>query len=63
MAQETLAEQHYEASTNESGPHWNDPKYPTDQEVSCIWHRQTDTMIWWPQELKDCNSKSVETDS
>ena len=31
----------------------------SDQEVECIWHRQTDTMIWWPQELKDCNSKSV----
>ena len=29
----------------------------SDQPVSCIWHRQSDQMIWWPQELKDCNRK------
>ena len=27
------------------------------QEVRCIWHRQTDTMLWWPQGLEPCNSK------
>ena len=29
----------------------------TVQTVSCIWHRQTDTMLWWPQQLLPCNSK------
>lgn len=29
----------------------------TEQTVSCIWHRQTDTMVWWPQEIKTCDSK------
>ena len=28
------------------------------QVVSCIWHRQTDTMMWWPQDLHQCNSQS-----
>ena len=27
------------------------------QLVRCIWHRQTDTMHWWPQNLHQCNSK------
>ena len=31
------------------------------QEVTCIWHRQTDTMMWWPQELHPCNSELVYT--
>ena len=31
--------------------------FVVDQTVTCIWHRQSDTMIWWPQQLKDCNSK------
>ena len=26
------------------------------QVVTCIWHRQTDTMMWWPQDLQQCNS-------
>ena len=29
----------------------------SDQAVTCIWHRQTDSMMWWPQYLKDCNRK------
>ena len=28
-----------------------------DQYVTCIWHRQTDTMLWWPQQLLPCNSE------
>ena len=28
-----------------------------EQYVTCIWHRQTDTMHWWPQDLHQCNSK------
>ena len=28
-----------------------------EQTVTCIWHRQTDSMMWWPQYLKDCNRK------
>ena len=28
-----------------------------EQVVRCIWHRQTDTMHWWPQDLHQCNSK------
>ena len=28
------------------------------QVVTCIWHRQTDTMMWWPQDLHQCNSKT-----
>ena len=28
-----------------------------DQVVTCIWHRQTDTMLWWPQAILPCNSK------
>ena len=28
-----------------------------DQVVTCIWHRQTDTMLWWPQAVLPCNSK------
>ena len=28
-----------------------------EQVVTCIWHRQTDTMMWWPQDLHDCNSQ------
>ena len=28
-----------------------------EQVVTCIWHRQTDTMLWWPQDLHDCNSQ------
>ena len=32
---------------------WN-----SDQKVTCIWHRQSDTMMWWPQNLKDCNRES-----
>ena len=31
------------------------------QEVTCIWHRQTDTMMWWPQDLHQCNSKDMTT--
>jgi len=27
------------------------------QSVRCIWHRQSDTMMWWPQNLKQCNSE------
>ena len=27
------------------------------QMVTCIWHRQTDSMIWWPPELHSCNRK------
>ena len=27
------------------------------QRVTCIWHRQTDTMLWWPQNVLPCNSK------
>ena len=27
------------------------------QVVTCIWHRQTDSMIWWPPELHSCNRK------
>ena len=30
-----------------------------EQEVRCIWHRQTDTMMWWPQDIHDCNSESL----
>ena len=29
----------------------------SDQVVTCIWHRQTDTMLWWPQAVLPCNSK------
>ena len=29
----------------------------SDQVVTCIWHRQTDTMLWWPQAILPCNSK------
>ena len=29
------------------------------QVVTCIWHRQTDSMIWWPPELHSCNRKSI----
>ena len=28
-----------------------------EQTVRCIWHRQTDTMHWWPQNLHQCNSE------
>ena len=28
-----------------------------EQSVRCVWHRQTDTMHWWPQDLHKCNSK------
>ena len=28
-----------------------------DQMVTCIWHRQTDMMLWWPQDIYPCNSK------
>ena len=27
------------------------------QLVRCIWHRQTDTMHWWPQNLHECTRK------
>ena len=27
----------------------------SDQKVTCIWHRQSDSMMWWPQNLKECN--------
>lgn len=27
------------------------------QVATCIWHRQTDSMIWWPPELHSCNRK------
>ena len=30
-----------------------------EQFVRCIWHRQTDTMLWWPQNLHICNSKYI----
>ena len=30
----------------------------SEQTVTCIWHRQSDTMMWWPQNLKECNSES-----
>ena len=30
----------------------------SDQKVTCIWHRQSDTMMWWPQNLKECNRES-----
>ena len=30
-----------------------------EQTVTCIWHRQTDSMMWWPQDLKLCNRESV----
>ena len=26
-----------------------------EQTVTCIWHRQTDSMMWWPQDIKQCN--------
>ena len=29
-----------------------------EQVVRCIWHRQTDSMIWWPPELHNCNRKN-----
>ena len=29
------------------------------QLVKCIWHRQTDSMIWWPPELHNCNRKTM----
>ena len=29
----------------------------TSQTVSCIWHRQTDLMFWWPQDVLQCNSE------
>ena len=29
-----------------------------EQVVKCIWHRQTDSMIWWPPELHNCNRKA-----
>ena len=28
-----------------------------EQLVTCIWHRQSDTMMWWPQNVKQCNSQ------
>lgn len=28
-----------------------------DQVVKCVWHRQTDSMIWWPPQLHNCNRK------
>ena len=31
------------------------------QVVTCIWHRQTDSMIWWPPELHSCNRKIIPT--
>ena len=27
------------------------------QEVTCIWHRQTDLMLWWPPNLHTCSRK------
>ena len=30
-----------------------------EQTVTCIWHRQTDSMMWWPQDLKLCNRESA----
>ena len=33
-----------------------------EQVVMCIWHRQTDSMIWWPPELHNCNRKNVNPD-
>jgi hypothetical protein len=27
------------------------------QTVTCVWHRQTDSLVWWPAELHACNSK------
>ena len=30
-----------------------------EQVVKCIWHRQTDSMIWWPPELHNCNRKNL----
>lgn len=29
----------------------------TSQMVKCIWHRQSDLMFWWPQDIHACNSK------
>lgn len=30
-----------------------------EQVVKCVWHRQTDSMIWWPPELHNCNRKTL----
>ena len=30
-----------------------------DQVVKCVWHRQTDSMIWWPPEVHNCNRKTL----
>ena len=29
------------------------------QEVACVWHRQTDAMLWWPPQIQPCNSESI----
>ena len=29
-----------------------------EQVAACAWHRQTDSMVWWPPELHACNSES-----
>ena len=29
-----------------------------EQVVKCVWHRQTDSMIWWPPQLHKCNRKT-----
>ena len=28
-----------------------------EQVAACVWHRQTDSMVWWPAELHPCNSE------
>ena len=39
-------------------PHQTDHEVlNSEQTVTCIWHRQSDTMMWWPQNLKECNSE------
>ena len=29
----------------------------TEQHVSCIWDKDTDEMIWWPSDIKECNGE------
>ena len=32
-----------------------------EQEVTCIWHRQTDMMLWWPPVVHQCSRKCQKT--
>ena len=45
----------------------NDPlMYPfigfsfLDQYSTCIWDKDTDEMIWWPQDVKECKGKFLQ---